>query len=542
MKKNPQNGRHRTGAEDYLLTGKLRCGHCGSFMSGVSGTSRSGELHYYYTCQGRRAKTCHKKNIRRDVIERAVAQAIMIYCLTDDVIEWIADQTMAYWDRHDKNLQIEALENELAANKKATSNLLKAIEAGIITETTKSRLLELENEQAQLNSKLQAARADEVKIDRSDLVASLYLLRSGDVRDKKFQAELFRTFLLCVYVYDDNRLKILFSFTGDQASVEIPLETGENYDQPGDNEGSVCSFTSRIAPPRHLLQSKRVFFCLYCARRSGSGRRFMLYWEKQPFGQRKEQPAMQDRYAGDIGDYIKFGLLKALLQEDFRLGVNWYRTDPPDSEIDSKTGLFRQQDGKFRIPTGCEVCDPPLARALQAISDLDCSARSIAALEAAALLDPARVVYYHEPIRRTNRERWHQDAMKALADCNLVFLDPDNGLLPSSVGLGSARSVKYVLEDELSAYLSAGQSVVLYQHRPRRKKPDYFCRMAGRLPRSPAGSPTHVLTSHKGTVRDYFLIPADNGAARRFGHALAQLTASPWGTLCRDETAAFAAF
>ena len=280
MKKNPQNGRHRTGAEDYLLTGKLRCGHCGSFMSGTSGTSRSGELHYYYTCQGRKAKICHKKNIRRDTIEQAVAEAIMTYCLTDEVIDWIADQTMTYWEQHDNNLQIDALENELAANKKSVSNLLKAIEAGIITETTKARLLELENEQAQLNARLQAARADEVKIDRADLVASLQLLRSGDIHDKKFQAELFKTFLLCVYVYDDNRLKIMFSFTDDQASVEIPLES-EETDTGEISSGESCSFKSRIAPPRHLLQSKRVFFV--CAARGG--REFPAGRETFPAGQ-----------------------------------------------------------------------------------------------------------------------------------------------------------------------------------------------------------------------------------------------------------------
>ena len=252
MKRNPQNGRHRTGAEDYLLTGKLRCGHCGSYMSGTSGTGRSGELHHYYTCQGHRAKTCHKKNVRRDVIERAVAQAIMMYCLTDEVIEWIADQTMAYWEQHDKNLQIEAIENELAANQKATTNMLKAIEAGIITEATKTRLLELENEQASLNARLQAARADEVKVDRNDLVASLQLLRTGDVQDKKFQAELFRTFLICAYVYDDNRLKIVFGFAGDHNTVEIPLETGEN-DAPSNDMGmDECSFKPRTAPPKDL--------------------------------------------------------------------------------------------------------------------------------------------------------------------------------------------------------------------------------------------------------------------------------------------------
>ena len=38
---------------------------------------------------------------------------------------------------------------------------------------------------------------------------------------------------------------------------------------------------------------------------------------------------MQDRYAGDIGDYGKFGLLKALQAEGFRLGINWYMATPP---------------------------------------------------------------------------------------------------------------------------------------------------------------------------------------------------------------------
>ena len=43
VKKTPQSARHHTGAEDYLLTGKLFCGKCGRPMTGVSGTSRSGE-------------------------------------------------------------------------------------------------------------------------------------------------------------------------------------------------------------------------------------------------------------------------------------------------------------------------------------------------------------------------------------------------------------------------------------------------------------------------------------------------------------------
>ena len=236
MKKNPVGTRHRVGAEDYLLTGKLRCGHCGSYMTGVSGTSRNGELHYYYTCQKRRTEhACNKKNVRRDVIEPAIAQAIKMYCLTDDVIEWVANRTVEYWEKHDNDLHIEALEQQLEENKKATSNMLKAIEMGIITDATRSRMIELETEQSKLAVQLNAAKADVVKIDRDDLIDELQIFRDMDVNNRSVQAELFKDFLVAAYIYDDNRLKLVFSFMGKDNSVEIPLETGEDPPDGGDS-------------------------------------------------------------------------------------------------------------------------------------------------------------------------------------------------------------------------------------------------------------------------------------------------------------------
>ena len=229
MKKNPVGTRHRVGAEDYLLTGKLRCGHCGSYMTGISGTSRNGELHYYYTCQKRRTEhACNKKNVRRDAIEPAIAQAIKMYCLTDDAIEWMADHTVQYWEKYDNDLQIEALEQQLAENKKATSNMLKAIEMGIITEATRSRMIELETKQSKLTVQLNVAKEDVVKVNRDEIVAYLEMLRQGNVNDRDFQSELFKNFLVAAYLYDSNRMKLVFSFTGKDNSVEIPLETGED--------------------------------------------------------------------------------------------------------------------------------------------------------------------------------------------------------------------------------------------------------------------------------------------------------------------------
>ena len=116
------------------------------------------------------------------------------------------------------------MENELVAVQQAISNLMKAIEAGIITPTTRTRLLDLEEQQAKLSAKINTAKAERVEIDRDDLIAGLQLFRTGDIKNKKFLAKLFNTFLLAVYLYDDNRLKIVFSFTGNHNNIEIPLE------------------------------------------------------------------------------------------------------------------------------------------------------------------------------------------------------------------------------------------------------------------------------------------------------------------------------
>lgn len=46
--KNKKAPARRKAADDYLLTTKLFCGHCGALMFGESGTSRTGEVHRYY--------------------------------------------------------------------------------------------------------------------------------------------------------------------------------------------------------------------------------------------------------------------------------------------------------------------------------------------------------------------------------------------------------------------------------------------------------------------------------------------------------------
>ena len=223
-KANPVTGRHRDNG-DYILTGKLFCGHCKAPMVGMSGTGKSGKLHFYYVCQTKRTGgNCKKKNVRRDAIEEAVARAIRDNALQDDVIERIADGTVAYNKAHRPDSKLQLLNAELETVQKSIKNIMSAIEQGIYTNSTKERLQELEQQQEDLKIKILLTEGEIVDTPREKIVAGLRLFRNGNIKDKKYQAKLFDTFLIAVYLYDDKKLKIVFAFGGKKNAVTIPLE------------------------------------------------------------------------------------------------------------------------------------------------------------------------------------------------------------------------------------------------------------------------------------------------------------------------------
>lgn len=215
-KKNPR-GRHREN-NDYLLTGKLHCGYCKSFMVGVSGTSRTGDKHYYYTCNDRRTGgSCKKENVRKDYIERTVAEFTQRFILQPEVIAWIADSAMEILAESSSEAEISAMESELAANRKATKNIMNAIEQGIFTATTKERLLELELDISTLEKSIAIAKAarEETVLEKERIVWALEQLRDGDVTSKDYQKRLFDAFVKAVYLWDD-KIEIHYYYSGEK--------------------------------------------------------------------------------------------------------------------------------------------------------------------------------------------------------------------------------------------------------------------------------------------------------------------------------------
>lgn len=81
--------------EQYILSTKLYCGKCMTFMVGESGTARNKNTYRYYKClSAKRKRGCDKKAVKKDWIENLVINQIIRVIWDDNLIEDITDMVM----------------------------------------------------------------------------------------------------------------------------------------------------------------------------------------------------------------------------------------------------------------------------------------------------------------------------------------------------------------------------------------------------------------------------------------------------------------
>jgi hypothetical protein len=215
---------------------------------------------------------------------------------------------------------------------------------------------------------------------------------------------------------------------------------------------------------------------------------------------------MQDRYVGDIGDYVKLAILRAL-SPGRRLGVAWWRFPDSGASGDGRHISYLSASAKWRH------LDPHLFDTLKALATS--GPRKIEALESANLL--ADAVYSSELLptsgkphqQRAQREAWFARCQAQLANCDLVFLDPDNGLETTRFSFGARSAGKSVSLAELSALRQPGRTLVVYHHQTRRRGGHHaeISHWAARL-RDQGFGRVDVLRASPFSPRAFFLLDA----------------------------------
>ena len=223
---------------EYLLAGRLFCGHCKGPMQGVSGTGKSGNKWYYYYCGNTRGKnkTCDKKQVSRDRLERAVVDFTVRYILQEDILEELARKVHAAQEhQNDTASEIAFYEKKLADNKKSIANVLRAIESGAATQTLPARLQELENEQAVILGELSFLKGKRLAFTEDQILFALmkHLEPYPGESEQDYRRRIISDFVSEVYLYDD-RLLIYFNISSEDGklkSADLSNIEGGEFDE-----------------------------------------------------------------------------------------------------------------------------------------------------------------------------------------------------------------------------------------------------------------------------------------------------------------------
>lgn len=214
----------------FHLTGKLFCGKCGNNMVGDSGTSSTRAHHYYYSCiEKKRKHGCSKKSVKKDWIEELITDITINQVLTDENIEYISKKAFELYEKEQNdNSEIIALNNTLHEVQKVIDNIMSAIEQGIITDTTKQRLLEAEERKKAI---LVSISKEEIKRPPITQEHIEFFLR--DMKNKVYESSeqieiIIRTFVNAVYLYDD-KLVITFNFKEGERLKKLELTEIEKF-------------------------------------------------------------------------------------------------------------------------------------------------------------------------------------------------------------------------------------------------------------------------------------------------------------------------
>lgn len=234
----------------YLLSGKLYCGYCNHPMIGDCCHNKLGNTYYYYTCSKsknsakNKEKKCEKKSVQKQYLEDLVVNATIDHILQPKVFNNVVDLILNYQKEQAKHSTLTVLKSQLTKTTNAITNIMSAIEEGIFTNTTRDRLLQLELEQKELQTKVAEQEANQPMPLTREMIEFWFTdLTKLDPTKQKDRQYIITYFVNKVILYND-KIVIIYNTPGSNKN-ELNFDA-EDYDNTENNENKVFGFQTSL--------------------------------------------------------------------------------------------------------------------------------------------------------------------------------------------------------------------------------------------------------------------------------------------------------
>lgn len=158
----------------------------------------------------------------------------------DAVIDAIVAEVMELQDQ--ENTPLPLLEKQMREVENGIENMLNAIQAGVLTNSTKSRLEKLEAQQKELEVRIAEEKIARPRLSENQIRFWLTRFRKLDPNVKSHRETLINTFVNAVYLYDE---KVLIAFNYKDGTKTITFDEIAAKDAPEGNGSDLGCF----APP-----------------------------------------------------------------------------------------------------------------------------------------------------------------------------------------------------------------------------------------------------------------------------------------------------
>ena len=169
----------------------------------------------------KKRRTCNAKHksVKKLPLENAVVNSVMAKVMDDNFVEYITDAVMDLQGRESSALP--ALRKQMEDAERGITNMLNAIQAGIINASAKQRLDELENAKQKIELQIIQEEMRHPLLSREDVTYWLCRFRTLDVTRLEERRRLIDSFVNSVTIFDDY---ILITFNYKEGTERVDFE------------------------------------------------------------------------------------------------------------------------------------------------------------------------------------------------------------------------------------------------------------------------------------------------------------------------------